>query len=71
MSEIYRVNWNVPADWKVVRADREVVIPARGEGAARAELTVQGEGLQVVTADVEFDGRLLREWTEAIVRVRR
>jgi glyoxylase-like metal-dependent hydrolase (beta-lactamase superfamily II) len=55
-SEIYRVNWNVPADWRVVRADREVVIPARGEGAARAELTVQGEGLQVVTADVEFDG---------------
>jgi glyoxylase-like metal-dependent hydrolase (beta-lactamase superfamily II) len=68
--EIYQVNWNVPANWKLVHADRQVVIPARSEGAARAEFTVQGEGLQVVTADVEFDGRLLREWTEAIVRVR-
>ena len=69
--EIYRVTWNVPAGWKVVHADREVAVPARREGAARAVFTVQGVGLQVVTADVEFDGRLLREWTEALVRVRR
>jgi len=33
--------------------------------------TVQGEGLNVVTVDVEFAGRQLREWTEALVRVRR
>jgi glyoxylase-like metal-dependent hydrolase (beta-lactamase superfamily II) len=42
-----------------------------GKRIARAEFTVQGEGLHVVMADVEFDGRLLREWTEATVRVRR
>src|SRR5262249_6015521 len=55
--EIYRVSWNLPADWKVVHADREVMIPKHGEGAARAIITVQGVGLHVVTADVEFDGR--------------
>ena len=70
-SETYRVKWNVPADWKVVEADREVAIPARREAAARAVFTVEGAGLHVVTADVEFAGRQLREWTEALVQVRR
>jgi glyoxylase-like metal-dependent hydrolase (beta-lactamase superfamily II) len=68
--ETYRVKWNVPADWKVVEAEPEVAIPARREGAARAVFTVKGAGLHVVTADVEFAGRQLREWTEALVRVR-
>lgn len=68
--ETYRVNWNVPAGWKVVEANREVAIPAHNEGAAQAVFTVQGAGLYVVTADIEFAGRQLREWTEAIVRVR-
>jgi glyoxylase-like metal-dependent hydrolase (beta-lactamase superfamily II) len=69
--EIYRVKWNPPAEWKMVHADREVTVPARREGAARAVFTVEGAGMQVVTADIEFAGRLLREWTEALVRVRR
>jgi glyoxylase-like metal-dependent hydrolase (beta-lactamase superfamily II) len=68
--ETYRVKWNVPADWTVVEAAPEVAIPAGREGAARAVFTVKGAGLHVVTADVEFAGRQLREWTEALVRVR-
>ena len=69
-SETYRIKWNVPPDWKIVEADPKVTIAARREGAARAVFTVKGAGLHVVTADVEFAGRQLREWTEALVRVR-
>jgi glyoxylase-like metal-dependent hydrolase (beta-lactamase superfamily II) len=68
--ETYRVNWNVPAGWGMKEADREVAIPPHQEGATQAVLTVEGEGLKVITADVEFDGRQLREWTEALVVVR-
>ena len=69
--ETYHVKWNVPAGWKMVKADGEVAVPARKEGITRAVFTVEGEGLNVVTADVEFAGRQLREWTEALVRARR
>lgn len=69
--ETYRVKWNFPSGWKSVAADREVTIPARGEGAASATFTPAGDGLEVVTADVSFSGRQLREWAEAVVRVRR
>ena len=68
--ETYRVKWNVPAGWKVVEATPEVTIPARQEGDARAVFRVASPGLHVVAADVEFSGRKLREWTEALVRVR-
>jgi hypothetical protein len=47
------------------------MIPASEEGVAQAVFTVKGTGLYVVTADIEFEGRQLREWTEAMVRVRR
>jgi hypothetical protein len=66
----YQVKWNVPAEWKTVEADREVTIAPGKEGVARAVFTVKGAGLFVVTADVEFAGRQLREWSEGLVRVR-
>jgi glyoxylase-like metal-dependent hydrolase (beta-lactamase superfamily II) len=68
--EIYKVKWNLPSGWKLATADREVVIPAAQEGGAQAVFTVGGAGLQVVTADIEFDKWQLREWSEALVRVR-
>lgn len=68
--ETYRVKWNVPAGWKMLEGNREVAIPAHKEGAAQAVFTVKGTGLHVVTADIEFAGRQLREWAEAMVRVR-
>jgi hypothetical protein len=68
--EIYRVKWNMPEAWKMVEADREVAIPPFQEGATRAVFTVKGAGLYVITADIEFAGRQLREWTEALVRIR-
>jgi glyoxylase-like metal-dependent hydrolase (beta-lactamase superfamily II) len=68
--EVYHVTWNVPAGWKMVEANREVAIPAYQEDSARAVFKAQGDGLYVVTANIEFAGRQLREWTEAMVRVR-
>jgi glyoxylase-like metal-dependent hydrolase (beta-lactamase superfamily II) len=69
ISETYRLGWNTPPGWRLVEADKNVKIAARTEGTARAVFTTGGAGLQVVTADVGFAGRELREWTEALVRV--
>ncbi|HUS08232.1 MAG TPA: MBL fold metallo-hydrolase [Bryobacteraceae bacterium] len=68
-AETYRIKWNIPAGWKLGKADTEITIPARQEGAARATVTAGSDGLHVITADIEFAGRTLREWTEALVRV--
>jgi glyoxylase-like metal-dependent hydrolase (beta-lactamase superfamily II) len=68
--ETYRLKWNLPKGWRMVQADAEVRIPARKEGIARAVLaTAKDPGLEVVTVDIEFAGRQLREWAEALVRV--
>jgi glyoxylase-like metal-dependent hydrolase (beta-lactamase superfamily II) len=67
--ERYRVKWNVPSGWKVVRATGVATIGPRQEAPLRAVFRASGPGLHVVTADLEFAGRTLREWTEAIVRV--
>ncbi len=69
--EVYRVKWNLPEGWKTVRTNPEIAIPAHQEEAAQTVFTVRGDGLYVVTADVEFAGRQLPEWCEALVRVRR
>ena len=68
--ETYRVKWNLPAGWKLNQADREVAILPHHEAGVQAVFTVEGEGLKVITADVEFEGRQLQEWTEALVDVR-
>ena len=60
---------NLPAGWKLIRADRQVALPARKEGTARAAVAASGAGLHAVTVDIEFAGRRLREWAEALVRV--
>lgn len=70
-SETYRVKWNVPPGWKQVSAQTSLPIPARKEASARAVYIASGDGLQVVTTDLAFGDRTLREWTEALVRVER
>jgi hypothetical protein len=69
LRETYRLSWNMAAGWRLIEADKEVAIPARKEATARAVFTTGGPGLHVVTADVAFAGRQLREWVEALVRV--
>jgi glyoxylase-like metal-dependent hydrolase (beta-lactamase superfamily II) len=70
LPETYRLKWNLPPTWRLIEADRDIAISARKEGTARAVFMANGVGLHVVTADVEFAGRQLREWVEALVRVR-
>jgi hypothetical protein len=67
--ETYRLGWNMPTDWRLIEADKEVVIPARKEAAGRAVFTAGGPSLHIVTADVAFADKQLREWVEALVRV--
>lgn len=67
--ETYRIRWNIPPGWRMVRAERQVTIAPRKEGVARAVLTTGSAGLHVVSADIEFAGWQLREWAEALVRV--
>jgi glyoxylase-like metal-dependent hydrolase (beta-lactamase superfamily II) len=60
----------LPPGWSA----KPVRLPAAAgrETAAEFRVTVPAAagGLQVLTADVEVDGRLLREWCEAVVMVR-
>ncbi|MEP7364932.1 MAG: MBL fold metallo-hydrolase [Acidobacteriota bacterium] len=67
---VHRVKWNVPAGWTLLAADESVTIGGRQEGVAKARMRTGAAGLQVVTADVSFGGKTLRQWTEAMVRVR-
>lgn len=68
--QTYRVGWNLPAGWELIRADKEQSIPARQDGVLRARVRTAAPGLHVVTADITFAGRELRQWTEALVSVR-
>ena len=67
---IYKAAWNLPAGLELIRADKEREIVPRGDGVLRARVRATVPGLHVVTADLSFTGRELRQWTEALVRVR-
>jgi glyoxylase-like metal-dependent hydrolase (beta-lactamase superfamily II) len=67
--ETYRLRWNLPQGWRAVEAAGEVTIGPRREGSARLVVEPAGRGLGVISADIVFAGRELREWTEALVRV--
>jgi glyoxylase-like metal-dependent hydrolase (beta-lactamase superfamily II) len=67
--ETYRVTWNLPPGWRMIEAQPALTLAPRAAGAAHAVFLTEGVGLHVITADVEFDGRELREWTEALVKV--
>ncbi|MEO8660996.1 MAG: MBL fold metallo-hydrolase [Bryobacteraceae bacterium] len=68
--ETYNVLWTAPAGLTLVKSAGQVTIPARTEGKVQAVFEGATPGLHVVTADVEFGGRVLKEWVEAMVRVK-
>ncbi len=68
-TETYGVKWNIPPGWTMVQTQAALTVPPRREGIASAVFSAQSAGLHVVTADIEFAGRRLREWTEALIRV--
>ena len=68
--ETYRIKWNVPTGGRLLEESGHLTIPARKEGMARAVVALDAAGLQVVTADIDFAGHRLRQWAEALVRVK-
>jgi hypothetical protein len=66
----YKASWNLPAGLELIRADQERTIAPRQDGALRARVRATGPGLHIVTANVSFAGRELKQWTEALIRVR-
>jgi glyoxylase-like metal-dependent hydrolase (beta-lactamase superfamily II) len=66
----YDVKWNLPDGWSVVDAQTSVTLDPRKQGAVRARLRPGMAGLHILTADIRFAGHHLREWTEAMVRIR-
>jgi glyoxylase-like metal-dependent hydrolase (beta-lactamase superfamily II) len=70
--ETYHLKWNLPAGWRIIEADKEMVLPSRKDGVARTRMeTGDAVGLQIVSVDIDFGGRRLREWAEALVRIER
>jgi glyoxylase-like metal-dependent hydrolase (beta-lactamase superfamily II) len=67
---VFDLNWHVPAGLRLERAERRVKIAAHGEGAARARMRAVKPGLHIPTADVRFGDFELRQFAEAMVRVR-
>jgi hypothetical protein len=68
--QTYRVKWNAPAGWTVIESQNSISLSGRQEGSVSARLRAGGTGLHVLTADISFGGRDLKQWTEALVRVR-
>lgn len=66
----YRVNWNLPEGWTIVSSDATDTIEARQDGKVQGTFRAPRAGVYVITADVNFGGQKLREWAEALVRVR-
>jgi glyoxylase-like metal-dependent hydrolase (beta-lactamase superfamily II) len=69
-TEAYNVQWHVPRGLKLAGSTGQVTIGPRAEGRVKVMVDAIDPGLHLVTADVEFGGMSLPEWTEAMVRVK-
>jgi hypothetical protein len=70
-TETYHVQWHAPRGLKLAGSGTgEVTIAPHAEGTVKAVVDAVEPGLHLVTADVEFNGRSLPEWTEAMVQVK-
>jgi len=64
----FRVRWNVPKGWELVRSAERVTVPAHSGGVLPAVLRAANPAeVSVLTADVIFAGFDLRRWTEALL----
>ena len=68
--ETYSISWNLPPGWKLLRSEKSVTLPPRTEGKITAAIQPAGTGLSIVTVDLTFRNRQLREWTEAMIDVK-
>jgi hypothetical protein len=58
---------HLPSGWKGPRAAISLTVPAGEERMVPVPVTPAAGGLGIVTADVSFGNRDLREWCEAMV----
>ncbi len=64
----FRVRWNVPKGWELIRGAERVTVPARSGGVLAVQLrAVAPAEVSVLTADILFAGFDLRRWTEALL----
>lgn len=64
----FRVRWNVPKGWELIRGAERVTVPARSGGVLAVQLRAVGAAeVSVLTADILFAGFDLRRWTEALL----
>ena len=63
----FRFTPRVPLGWQAEPAS--LTVAPLSEGRVMIRVTPAAAGLAVMTADVEMDGRVLREWVEALVEV--
>ena len=66
----YRVEWHLPASWPSAGAAKAITIQARADGEVAATFRPSAPGLYVVTASIVFGDHHLRQWVEALVRVK-
>jgi glyoxylase-like metal-dependent hydrolase (beta-lactamase superfamily II) len=66
----FRVTPHVPPDWKTGRGPVVVSVAPRQERSVSIPIAVGTSGLKIITADVVFGARDLREWIEAMVTVK-
>jgi hypothetical protein len=64
------VSPQLPRGWKSDRASYRAKLKPKAEGVVDMQITpTSASGRYVVTADIEFAGMRLRQWTEAIVKI--
>ena len=64
----FRVRWNVPKGWELVRGAERVTVEAHSGGVLPVVLRAAEPGeVSVLTVDVAFAGFDLRRWTEALL----
>jgi len=64
----FRVRWNVPKGWELVRGAERVTVAAHSGGVLPVVLRAAEPGeVAVLTVDVAFAGFDLRRWTEALL----
>lgn len=66
----FRVRLRAPDGWEAAEGSLTVAPRTEGRLALEAVVPASARGLQIVTADVAWDDRELREWAEALIEVK-
>jgi plastocyanin len=66
----FRVKWNLPAGWRMLRGQDHASVAANQTGGLKLRLIAEeGAKAGIMTADVSFAGWQLQRWSEAMLEV--